>query len=207
VLATVPDRPALVVATPGAEPVAPSGYAAAVLLDAAVSTGSTSLRAAEDALRRWLAAAALVRGGGAGGVVLLVGDAAERPTQALVRWDPAGMAERELIERRELLLPPAVRVAELTGTREAVAAFVARLELPDGGEVLGPVPAPEDQRGAGLGTGGAAVTLDPPVRALVRVPVASGHVLERTVASSAVQRSARREGGTLRVRIDPSEMW
>ncbi len=207
VLATVPDRPALVVATPGAEPVAPSGYAAAVLLDAAVSTGSTSLRAAEDALRRWLAAAALVRDGAAGGVVLLVGDAAERPTQALVRWDPAGMAERELAERHELLLPPAVRVAELTGTREAVAAFVARLELPDGGEVLGPVSAPQDDRAGATGAGGAPVTLDPPVRTLVRVPAGAGHVLERTVAASAVQRSARREGGALRVRMDPSEMW
>lgn len=204
VLATVPDRPALVVSTVGAEPVAPGGYAAAVLLDAAVTTGSTSLRATEDALRRWLAAAALVRPGSEGGQVLLVGDGAERPTQALVRWDPAGLAERELAERREVRLPPAVRVAELTGTREVVAAVLARVDLPDGSDVLGPVPVPEP-----LGPGaaqGVQETLDPPVRTLVRVPVARGRDLARALAASLAVRSARREGGTLRVRLDPGEM-
>ncbi|WP_412867056.1 primosomal protein N', partial [Cellulomonas sp. 179-A 9B4 NHS] len=51
VLASVPDRPALVVATPGAEPDAPSGYAAAVLLDAAVASAGSRLGAEPDALR------------------------------------------------------------------------------------------------------------------------------------------------------------
>jgi primosomal protein N' (replication factor Y) len=203
VLAEVPDRPALVVSTIGAEPVAPGGYAAAVLLDAAVSTASTALRATEHALRRWLAAAALVRSARDGGVVLLVGDAAERPTQALVRWDPVGLAERELAERAEVHLPPAVRVAELTGTREVVAAVLSRVELPPGGDVLGPVPVPES-----LAPGATAVqaSLDPPVRALVRVPVGDGAALARALAASAAVRSARREGGTLRIRLDPEEM-
>jgi primosomal protein N' (replication factor Y) len=203
VLAEVPDRPALVVSTIGAEPVAPAGYAAAVLLDAAVTTGSTSLRATEDALRRWLAAAALVRSSRDGGVVLLVGDGAERPTQALVRWDPVGLAERELAERAEVRLPPVVRVAELVGTREVVAAVLARVELPEGSDVLGPVPQPEP-----LAPGAAAVqeSLDPPVRTLVRVPVAHGRTLARSLAASLAVRSARREGGTVRVRLDPEEM-
>jgi len=203
VLAEVPDRPALVVSTIGAEPVAPAGYAAAVLLDAAVTTGSTSLRATEDAVRRWMAAAALVRSSRDGGVVLLVGDGAERPTQALVRWDPVGLAERELAEREEVRLPPVVRVAELVGTREVVAAVLARVELPEGSDVLGPVPQPEP-----LAPGGAAVqeSLDPPVRTLVRVPVAHGRALARSLAASLAVRSARREGGTVRVRLDPEEM-
>ena len=203
VLAEVPDRPALVVSTIGAEPVAPGGYAAAVLLDAAVTTGSTSLRATEDAVRRWLAAAALVRSSRDGGVVLLVGDGAERPTQALVRWDPVGLAERELAERAEVRLPPVVRVAELIGTREVVAAVLARVELPEGSDVLGPVPQPEP-----LAPGSAAVqeSLDPPVRTLVRVPVAHGRALARSLAASLAVRSARREGGSVRVRLDPEEM-
>jgi primosomal protein N' (replication factor Y) (superfamily II helicase) len=207
VLATVPDRPALVVATIGAEPVATGGYAAAVLLDAAVTTGSTALRATEEALRRWMAAAALVRPGPDGGVVLLVGDGAERPTQALVRWDPSGLAARELAERQEVRLPPAVRVAELTGTREVVAAVLARVELPPGGDVLGPVPLPEPHPGPGAaGPGGVQASLDPPVRTLVRVPVAEGRRLARALAASLAVRSARREGGSLRVRLDPGEM-
>jgi primosomal protein N' (replication factor Y) len=205
VLATVPDRPALVVATTGAEPVAPAGYAAAVLLDAAVTTGSTSLRATEEALRRWMVAAALVRPAAEGGQVLLVGDGAERPTQALVRWDPVGLAERELAERQEVRLPPTVRVAELTGTREVVAAVLSRVDLPEGADVLGPVPMPEPHGGGGPG-GAVQASLDPPVRTLVRVPTAEGRRLARSLAASLAVRSARREGGSVRVRLDPGEM-
>lgn len=215
VLASVPGTPALVVATTGAEPVCDAGYAAAVLLDAAVASASTSLRGAEDALRRWLAAAALVRPTTDGGVVLLVGDGAPRPTQALVRWDPAGLAARELAERHELALPPSVRVVAVTGGREAVRAVLARLELPPGADVLGPVPV-EDGGGAvrtGVASGRARPaaapaqgSFEPEVRALVRAPVVAGDALVRTVAASVAVRSARREGGTVRVQVDPAEM-
>ncbi|GEA88778.1 primosomal protein N' [Cellulomonas cellasea] len=215
VLASVPATPALVVATTGAEPVCDAGYAAGVLLDAAVASASTSLRGAEDALRRWLAAAALVRPSTDGGVVLLVGDGAPRPTQALVRWDPAGLAARELAERHELALPPSVRVVAVTGGREAVRAVLARLELPPGADVLGPVPVDEGsgvvRSGVASGRGRAAAapaqgSFEPEVRALVRAPVAAGDALVRTVAASVAVRSARREGGTVRVQVDPSEM-
>ncbi|GIG39842.1 primosomal protein N' [Cellulomonas phragmiteti] len=197
VLADVPDRPALVVATPGAEPSAPSGYAAAVLLDAAVASAGERLGAEVDALRRWLAAASLVRAAADGGQVLLVGDGAARPTQALVRWDPAGLAGRELDERAELRLPPAVRVAAITGTRDAVAAVVARVDVPVV-EVLGPVPLPPDDRQGGA--------LEPEVRTLLRVPPAGGAALARSVAASVAIRSARREGGTVRVQVDPPDL-
>ncbi len=50
VLASVPATPALVIATPGAEPTADEGYAAAVLLDAWALLARPSLRAAEEAL-------------------------------------------------------------------------------------------------------------------------------------------------------------
>ena len=191
VLPEVPARPALVVATPGAEPYTPDGYAAAVLLDAAVASAGERLGAEVDALRRWLAAAALVRAAEDGGQVLLVGDGAQRPTQALVRWDPVGLAGRELDERAELRLPPAARVVALTGTRDAVGTLVARVEAP-GLDVLGPVPLPVED-GA----------LEPEVRTLLRVPPAAGTTLARSVAASAAVRSARREGGTVRVQVDP----
>ena len=51
VLADIPPGPALVVATPGAEPLA--RYGAALLLDAAALLARPDLRAAEEALRRW----------------------------------------------------------------------------------------------------------------------------------------------------------
>ncbi|MFC7572061.1 primosome assembly protein PriA [Klenkia terrae] len=67
VLATVEAGPAIVVATPGAEPVVEGGYGAALLLDSWALLGRPDLRAAEETLRRWLNAAALVRPAGAGG--------------------------------------------------------------------------------------------------------------------------------------------
>ncbi len=197
VLAEVPDRPAVVVATPGAEPVAPAGYAVGVLLDAAVASAGESLSAEPDALRRWLAAAALVRSVGEGGEVLLVGDGAERPTQALVRWDPAGLAARELTERAELQLPPVTRVATVTGPREAVLLLVNRVQVPET-SVWGPVVVP-----AGSGS---APSLDPDVRAMLRSPRARGAELTRALAASLAVRSARREGGTVRVQVDPPEV-
>src|SRR5262249_28717066 len=47
VLASVDDEPAIVVATPGAEPVAAGGYAAVVLLDTWLVLGLAHLRASE----------------------------------------------------------------------------------------------------------------------------------------------------------------
>lgn len=224
VLGAVSSRPALVVATPGAEPVAEGGYAAALLLDAAVSTAHVGLDVAQDALARWLAAAALVRPATAGGQVLLVGDAAPAPTNALVRWDPALLADRELDERAELSLPPAVRVAAVTGDRPAVAALLGRVELARPDAVLGPVevpappprgrapgtgpgPLPGTAKGAGAGDGAGPGLLDaPPVRAVVRVPVRDGRRLARELAASLAVRSARREPGSVRVELDPKEI-
>ena len=64
----IPPGPALVVATPGAEPRAPQGYGAALLLDAWSLLGRPDLRAAEDTLRRWMSAAAQVHSRADGGV-------------------------------------------------------------------------------------------------------------------------------------------
>ena len=122
VLASVPGTPALVVSTPGAEPVADGGYGAVLLLDGWAALGRADLRAGEEALRRWFAAAALAR---ADGRVVCVADRGLAPVQALVRWDPAGAAARELAERAELGFPPAVRLASVQGPPAAVAEVVA----------------------------------------------------------------------------------
>ncbi|GAB4085494.1 primosomal protein N' [Myceligenerans cantabricum] len=212
VLDTVPGESSLVVATPGAEPVAGGGYLAVLLLDAAVMSGGTHLAAGTEALGRWLTAAALTR---PEGQVLLVGDGAPGPSQALVRWDPGGFAARELDERATLGLPPAVRVAAVTGDREAVAAVVGRVGLA-GENVLGPVEvddaSPTSVRRAGTGTpkkpAGPEETLDVarPVRTVLRVPLAQGDELARRLRASMAVRSARRERGTARTRLDPEEM-
>lgn len=123
VRASVGPEPALVVATPGAEPVAFGGYAAALLLDADKMLRFDSLRAPEAALRRWLNAAALVRSAALEGTVVTT--ASPSPVeQALVRWDPAWFARQELEERAQTGLPPAVRTAAVTGAEADVRAFM-----------------------------------------------------------------------------------
>ena len=127
------------VATPGAEPVAEGGYAAALLLDGNQMLARPWLRAEEQTLRRWFNAAALVRSSSDGGTVVVTADQ-DRAVSALVRWDPAGHSARELQERHELGLPPAVRTAALTGPRDAVEATLRDLALPERVRVVGPAP-------------------------------------------------------------------
>ena len=197
VLDVVDGRPALVVATPGAEPRAEGGYAAALLLDGRLMLDRPDLRAAEEAVRRWCAAISLVRPASDGGAVVLVADASLAAVQAVVRGDPAGFAARELAERELLHLPPAWRVAEITGAPVDVDDLLAHAHLPRGATVLGPVPAAPTRR--------AAAGSDAPerARALVSVPRATGLELAAALHAASAVRSARKEGGPAVVRIDP----
>ena len=201
VLATVPAEPALVIATPGAEPVAPDGYAGALLLDGWALLGRPSLRVAEEALRRWLNAAALVR---PAGPVVVLAEASLPAVQALIRWDPVTFAERELAERAELGFPPAVRMASVTGTPEAVSEFLGAAGLPGGAEVLGPVPAEAfPARGAGKDPAGQPELQE---RALIRISRKEGLALARALHVAQATRSARKEGAAVRVQLDPAEV-
>ncbi|MFD3930477.1 primosomal protein N' [Streptomyces sp. NPDC058614] len=205
VLDTVPGAPALVVSTPGAEPVADGGYAAALLLDGWAMLGRPDLRAGEEALRRWIGAASLVRPQGAGGTVVVVAEPTLRPVQALVRWDPVGHAVRELAERAELGFPPVSRMAAVSGTPEALAGFLAAAELPRDAEVLGPVPMHVTEAGRPRRTGG-----PPPgehwERALVRVPPGSGAALAAALKAAQAARMARGGSEPVRIRIDPPDI-
>jgi primosomal protein N' (replication factor Y) len=214
VIATVPADPAVVVATPGAEPVAATGYAGALLLDGWALLGRPSLRADEEALRKWLNAAALAR---PDATVLISADASLPAVQALIRWDPVGHAQRELAEREELGFPPAVRMAAVSGSAAAVEELLGRVGLPDSAEVLGPVP--DEQAAASHGgpsQGGPALdgppqdheteSADAPVRALIRVPRAEGSALARALQSAQAARSPRKDAGVARVQLDPAEL-
>ena len=193
VRSTVPDTPALVVATPGAEPVAHGGYAAALLLDGWALLGRPDLRAGEEALRRWLGAAALVRPESQGGTVVVMAEPTLPPVQALVRWDPAGHAVRELAERAELGLPPGRRMASLIGRPSAVAELVAAARLPEGTDVLGPVPAPHPDD-------------EDLVRVLLRVRRDGGAALAAALRAAQAARTAGRSAEPVRVRLDPPDI-
>jgi primosomal protein N' (replication factor Y) len=212
VLASVPDTPALVVATPGAEPVPAAGYAAALLLDGHALLGRPDLRAGEEALRRWLAAAALVRPAAEGGAVIVLAESSLVPVQALLRWDPGTFAERELADRVALGFPPGVRMASLTGTAAAIADLLAVADLPAGAEVLGPVPlvsgggAPPAEPSAGSAASAPARAPAPLERALVRVAPAHGPALSAALRAAQGVRSARKVDEQVRVQLDPLEL-
>jgi primosomal protein N' (replication factor Y) len=226
VVEMVPRTPALVVATPGAEPRADGGYAAAVLLDGWVMLGRPSLRAAEEALRRWLNAAALVRPGASGGAVTVVAEAALPAVQALIRWDPVTHADRELAEREALRFPPAVRMAALSGPGRAVDELLAAAVLPPEADVLGPIPldvraagtdgqekpaeteasAGADENNEFIGKNELDGVSDPQVRVLVRVPRSASMPLAAALQAAQGVRSARKDAGAVRVQLDPPEL-
>ncbi len=196
--------PALVVATPGAEP-APGGYGAALLLDSWALLGRQDLRAAEDALWRWMTAAALVRPRGAGGVVTVVAESSIPTVQSLIRWDPVGHAEAELAARTEVGLPPSVHIAALDGPAGTVTALLEAARLPDPdrlqADLLGPVDLPPGVRRP------AGIPADAPViRMLLRVCREQGLELAASLRRGIGVLSARQTRQTrslVRVQIDP----
>ncbi len=198
VVLEVADRAAVIVATPGAEPCAADGYGAALLLDGWALLGRQDLRAAEDTLRRWLTAAALVRARGDGGVVAVVAESSIPVVQALIRWDPVGHADTELAARAEVGLPPSVHIAAVDGSAEAVSELLDQFEIPDGADLLGPVPLPSGvRRPPGVPAG------RPVTRMLVRVPHAQGAALAAGLRRRVAVLSARQLHEPVRVQIDP----
>jgi primosomal protein N' (replication factor Y) (superfamily II helicase) len=187
VLESVGGEPALVVATPGAEPLPAEGYAAALLLDTWLALARADLRAGEETLRRWLNAAALVRGVDQGGAVVVVGEPGVPSIQALIRWSPLAYAERELADRRIAGFPPTVRLAVVEGDAAAVSELTEFAELPATAEVLGPVPRGENDE----------------VRLVIRTPRRDGVQLAEALKTAQAARSARKSPGTARVQIDP----
>lgn len=204
VKSVIPDSPALVVATVGAEPVAPSGYAAALLLDGDSLLARETLRAGEEALRRWLNAASLVRAADDGGRVVVTASEHEA-VAALVRWDPAGFAERELGLRSSLGLPPAVRIAAVTGTRTAVDAFAgaaASVLTRPGVRTAGPVPVSPVSRAAAE----KATAEEASWRLIAFFPIADGPEVARGLRAARIAQSARRGSEPVQLRLDGADL-
>ena len=193
----VPARPAVVVATRGAEPDVAGGYACVLLLDGERMLAREGLRVQEDVLRIWANAAAK---GAPGAPVYLVGIGGKL-ANAMALWRLDVPAHEELTDRRELFFPPAVRVATLTGTDEAVTGAIEALGDAPVGPVLGPVPVDDPTPGT--------------VRAIVRFPYGHGTEVAATLKAEVIRRSSTRrvvKGGTkrraapaLRVRMDDAE--
>jgi primosomal protein N' (replication factor Y) (superfamily II helicase) len=171
-----------------------------VLLDTPLLLLRQDLRAAEEALRRWLNVVALVRSGADGGSVIAVGESSGRALQALVRVDPGGFAARELAERAAAHFPPAVTLIAIEGPAEALEEFTSLMQPPLHAEVFGPVETNAHQRPAEGGSG--------PIlqRLTVRAPLGEGADLVRAVKEVAAIRSARKSSGSLRIRVNPVDL-
>lgn len=200
ILTEVGDEPALVVATVGAEPVASGGYAAALLLDGDAQLTREGLDVPGRVLSRWLAAAALVRPARDGGVTVVTADHPET-VGALTRWDPDGFAAHQLQERRELHLPPAGRLAEVTGEAAAVAEYIELVEEARREELPGRSPAPAPLPWIGPVPEVADETRH---RALLIFPWAVAEATVRVLRKAKSAASTRAEQKPVRLRLDPA---
>lgn len=209
---TIPNRPAIVVATPGAEPRVLNGsqqysgpeshgyYGACLLLDTWALMGRQDLRATEDTLSKWTAAATMVHSHLHGGQVIVVADAAFPVVLSLIRWDVVGAAAAELESRREVMFPPSVHMAAVDGASAALDNFLELVELPAQAEVLGPVDLPP---GVTLPGEYDEQKFGPVQRLLIRTPLGPRAELGHALRAAQVARAARKNDLPLRVQMDP----
>ncbi|MDR6970711.1 primosomal protein N' [Leifsonia shinshuensis] len=199
------SAPALVVATRGAEPIAEGGYQAVLLLDGERMLARESLHVAEDCLRWWQSAAGLAAPGAPTVLVGVSGPLArDFATGRLVEF-----AHEELVDRRELRFPPAVRLASVTGTEATVNEVIAAVDPALLVDVLGPAPVEPASRTARSGPD--------LVRAVLRFEYAHGGDVAAAVRAAVVKNATRRRRApagkpgyrpapTLRVRFDDPEI-
>ena len=200
---SVDARPALIVATRGAEPIAAGGYRAVILLDAERLLGLETLRAGEDCLRWWENAAALAAEDG----LCVMASGGGPVVRAFVTGRTEEWLMQELADRYELRYPPMVRVASVTGGSPEVERALRALDGVPGVDALGPAPfVPRDARDTPASL----------VRAIVRFEYAHGVevakrlrgalVADAAGATSAARRAGRAAGRAraeaLRLRFD-----
>lgn len=197
-IAEVDDRPALVVATRGAEPLAAGGYRAVILLDGDRMLMAEDLRIGESCLRWWSNAAALAAPRAPVHLVGVTGDVA----RALATWTQSSYARSELVDRAPLRMPPTVRVAAVDGPRRAVDTALAELrravpEL-DADAVLGPIARDESVR--------ALVRFDYGLGARVAESLRASVVSHAVTARRAAKGRAPGAAHTLKVRVDVPDL-
>ena len=101
----VDAKPALVLATAGAQPQVEGGYSAVVIMDGMRFFSHTDLRTQERARELFFETSSLIS---KKGIVLLVIDESHPVVSAIARWNVAPLIKRELSERSDLHLPPSV---------------------------------------------------------------------------------------------------
>lgn len=178
----------LVVANPGAEPIAIDGYQAAIVLRPHMLSSRNTLWRTQEIMRRWLAAASLVA---PGKPFYIAGGLEETLAQSLIRWDPWGTAQRDLLERLEGGFAPAWRTATIESAHiETVVDYLGQA-LEDF-SYLGPV---ASRRGGGYRL------------IFVSVPLRQGPALGKALRALTLQMTGYRKGqaGGLYIQVDPED--
>lgn len=181
-LLEVSSEPALIVATRGAEPLCPGGYQVALLLDGLAMLSRESLSTLEDTVRSWENAISLVRPDGR----VFVTEVEGTPGLAVASGSYQGLLGQELTEREATRLPPALRMASVTGPSAVVADIRQRiLALDQNIDALGPVAV-----GEGL------------TRSIIRFPYSLGTRVTGELRAVHLQHISRQgRNKTLRVKI------
>ena len=184
----VDARPALVVATRGAEPLAAGGYRAVVLLDAERLLGLETLRAGEDCMRWWENAAALAAPDG----LCLMAAGGGPVVNAFVTGRADEWLRGELRDRQALRYPPAVRVASVSGGPEEVSRALRTIAEIPGVDHLGPTTVPQHSRAGrgGAGTSGPGGAPSAIVRAIVRFDYGHGGEVAKRLRGALVADAA-----------------
>ncbi len=133
---TLEHVPSLVIATPGTEPLARGGYESIIILDGETTLSREGLDTDADALRVWLNAASLAA---KNAPVFIAGTGVTLGHVMRDRQENCYVLSL-LTERETLSLPPATRVALISGSRESVASVESALTGIPRRSVMGPVP-------------------------------------------------------------------
>ena len=213
-------QPMIVIATPGFEPrVRPVSaeqgsagheYRAVAVLDAWTSLYALGVDARLDTLTAWMRAVSLCAPRSRGGQALILGETDPAIAQSLMLWDSRILAAKDLEERVETGMPPAVAAACVWGRRDAVMTLMQRIgalggdwtacgELPG---MLGPVPIaqPDTVDAREL------EATDDRVKAVIRVPQSRRAELAARLHRETARHVASREPGELRFRVDPKDL-
>ena len=186
----VDGSPALIVATRGAEPVCPGGYQVALLLDGVAMLSRESLSTLEDTVRAWESAISLVAPSGK----VFVTEVEGSPALGVASGSYHTLLAQELAAREATRLPPALRLASVSGPARVVAEIREKIVSLDSSiDALGPVP---------LGDGN--------TRSILRFPYTLGNkVTSELRAAHLIQIGKQGRHKTLRVRIvvdDPGQL-
>lgn len=159
ILRTIKQRPQIIIATPGSEPIPELGYGTVVIMDAKYWSAVLSIEGTSDTLSRWFYAASLLRNDTLesqensadqaaedsskkksskwGRKVLLIGEADLKYRNALQDLNPQIAINQELASRKMNEFPPYRRALTILGNPELIEGIIGGFDEFD---VVGPFP-------------------------------------------------------------------